>query len=248
MSGDISLLVIQPVDVLHAIRKWDGRDVVTERDTRTERRWQATDREFLEGFSTGKITGPLLSRFAANNNNNIASKRTGGYSIVRKFWGGVASWMPRLQGFYTTHVLPARVHFRQTRKVEAVWELTTQLAEMKGQSTKGFTNPLGIVAASKLLFFACPEMPIFIYDSFVGAALSVNKLPIKDYPRWWHHCNDVLEANSSVIPLLPKDRKTEFPDKEEWITRRSIDLMLYRFGEKIIQDTAKQSEGATRTC
>ena len=105
---------------------------------------------------------------------------------------------------------------------------------MDGQSAKGFTNHFGIVAASKLLFFICPEMPIFIYDSFVGQALSIEKLPIREYPKWWQRCDDIFKANSSAIPLLlPKDRQKEFTDKEEWITRRSLDLMLYRIGENI---------------
>jgi hypothetical protein len=154
MSGDLSSFIIQSVDVLHGLRKWDGRDEVIERGARIERRWQATDREFLEGFANGKITDRLLSSFAAKNDNNVASKRTGGYSVTRKFWGGLTSWTPRLQDYYTTHVLPSRDYYRQTRRVEAVWELITKLAEMKGQSTKGFISPLGIVAASKLLYFA----------------------------------------------------------------------------------------------
>lgn len=234
MPRDFSIFTIQSADVLHGLRKWDGRDKVLEGGKHIERHWQATDREFIEGFAAGKITNELLSRFAAKNDNDVASKRTGGYSVTRKFWGGLSSWRPRLQEFYTSDVLPCRDQYTQVRRVEPAWEMTIKLAEMQGTSAKGFSSPLGIVAASKLLFFACPEIPIFIYDSVVGIALSMDKLAIEEYPKWWNRCNDVLKNNPSAIPLLPTNRQVEFQDKEEWFTRRSFDLMLYRLGDQRI--------------
>jgi hypothetical protein len=226
---------IQNVDVMHALMKWDGRDA--------ERRWEATDREFFLGFSAGDINELLIKRFAENNNNDVPSRRTGGYSIKRKFSGGLSSWTPRLKNFYTSIISPARYRYSLTESIEVVWELITQLAEMKGQARKeSKPRNLGIVAASKLPFFACPEMPFFINDSFVRKALSMERFQsIRDYPKWWIRCNEILELNSSVIPLLPKERQREFLDKEDWLKRRSLDLMLYRFGEKI-------NQGGNRSC
>ena len=73
MQNESAHLIIQPIDVLHALRKWDGKDYVHEMGIQKERSWRSTDREFLNGFSSGKISESLLSRFAAKNNNNNAS-------------------------------------------------------------------------------------------------------------------------------------------------------------------------------
>jgi hypothetical protein len=231
MPEVLSNLIIQSVDVLHALRKWDGRDFVLNNGTSIERRWKATDREFLKMFSCGEITESVLARFAANNNNENPSKRTGGYSITRKFWDGLSSWTPRIRYFFVNGVKPARLRFHESGDIEILWDLIYQLSKMEGRSAKGYTNPLGVVAASKLLYFACPEMPVFIYDSVVGKALSVPNLVVEDYFHWWAKYHDIRNMNSSALSLLPSDRRQEFSDKDDWFTRRSIDLMLYRFGQ-----------------
>ena len=128
MIEPLSKYIIKEKDVMNALMKWDGRDA--------ERRWEATDREFFLGFSAGDINELLLKRFAENNNNDVPSRRIGGYSIKRKFSGGLSSWTPRLQNFYTSIISPARYRYSSTKNIEVVWELITQLAEMKGQARK----------------------------------------------------------------------------------------------------------------
>jgi hypothetical protein len=53
-----------------------------------------------------------------------------------------------------------------------------------------------------------------------------------EYPKWWEKCKEIQSKNASAILLLPADRREEFQEKEEWLNRRSVDLMLYRLGEK----------------
>ena len=91
------------------------------------------------------------------------------------------------------------VQVADARNLRRALLITTQLAEMKGQSARGFMNDLGIVVASKLLFFTCPEMPIFIYDSVVGKALSMEHLTIRDYFEFWQRCKEILERQLRTI-------------------------------------------------
>lgn len=222
--------MIQEVDVLHAIQKWDGKDTGFQDGRWQSRFWKANDKEFYEGLSQCQIDETLLGRFAASNNNENPSRRTGGYSIVRGFCGGIPSWTPRINDFLQHRVNPARMKYQNTKDKSIIWALISELGGMKGCSKNGCVRPLNIVAASKLMFFACPEMPVFIYDSVVGDALSMPKLPLSRYDEWWSKCNELRNANADVTNMIPAERQKEFDDKREWFKRRCLDLMLYRLG------------------
>ena len=221
---------LDPFDIQHALRKWDGRDEVVENGRHVERRWHASDREFYEALGRGRIDETILARFAAKNSNNDPQRRTGGYSVIRNFWGGAAYWASPLQGFFRDYVAPARARYAASRDGAIGYELVIRLAKMKGRSPSGNSKPLGPVAASKLIFFACPEMPIHIYDSVVAKVFSMENLEVGRFPEWCRRCQSVMPKYAATEQLLPADRIGEFADKMDWFTRRCQDLMLYRVG------------------
>jgi hypothetical protein len=95
-----------------------------------------------------------------------------------------------------------------------------------------------VVTATKFLFFACPEMPVFIYDSYVGKALKTPTLASKHYrSQWWEKCSGLQRMNPSALSLLRPEHRDEFANKEDWFTRRALDLMLYRIGHKLAEES-----------
>ncbi len=164
-------LLIESQDVCKVLTKWDRHD------PQQKTRWEVNDRLFYESFSSLRIDREVLKQFAALNDDR--SKRTGGYSISRRFWGGIQKWTPLIAGFLCERVAPARKKYRQIGDRDIVFRLHNELAKMPGMSIRGNSGSLGTVPASKLLFFACPEMPFFIYDSFVGCTLGKPSIWVK---------------------------------------------------------------------
>jgi hypothetical protein len=84
------MIQILEVDRLNACRKWRGIIVIGTQEFIAE----ASDAEFVSRFKQ-PITGDLIKRFAARNND--ATARTGGYSIIRRFKGSAYVRAPEIE-------------------------------------------------------------------------------------------------------------------------------------------------------
>lgn len=219
---------IKEMDIEHALRKWNGKDS-NPVNTNNIREWKANDKEFLNGFSKGNFTKDLVKKFIAKNKDSEERQRTGGYSIARKMWGGHEFWTNELNKFYKEEIENKIKEYDEKKDIKIVVELVKKLAKIEGTSlTSGKKNKLGIVSASKILFFTCPNMPIFIYDSVVGKALSMENLKIEEYDKFCNTCQNII--NSIPSYQITESNKNDFKDKENWFKRRIFDLMLYRIG------------------
>lgn len=219
-------LRIEARDVRHALIKWDGHD------PQENRTWRATDREFFDSFSAFQVDSASLRRFAAPNNDDKATQRTGGYHISRRFWGGFEAWAPRIRAFLREQAAMAQRKYLKTGDPGLVTQLHAELGRMTGASPPGNTATLGITPVSKLLFFACPRMPFFIYDSYVGATLGLEGIGLEGYGEWCRQCRELYDLTTRFERLIPPKRRAEFRGKEDWLKRRSLDLMLYHQSPK----------------
>ena len=220
-------LRIESIDVAHALAKWDGQGTQLGHTGK----WKASDREFYNLFSKGKVSLRLMRRFAAVNKHEEPTRRTGGYSVQRNFTGGMPAWVELLERFLREDVAAAVEEYRRKGKARAAIRLVNKLAAMEGRSAPGRPpRRLGNTPASKLLFFAAPELPLFMFDAVVSDALGVRNLAVGQYGEWHQRCLPLLEVNRDWASLLPADRREELGDKLEWLGRRCLDTMLYRVG------------------
>jgi hypothetical protein len=89
--------LITPTDIAKAHSKWHDVDVPQ------GIRWQHSDSEFYQRISVeGAINRDLVRDFAAQNRDEIPSRRTGGYSIIRQHWGGADYWAGKLNGLFAS--------------------------------------------------------------------------------------------------------------------------------------------------
>lgn len=213
-------------DIEHASRKWCGRD--DERGIR----WQANDAEFYRALSdpNARIDARLVRRFSAANNDE--KRPTGGYSIIRAMWGGADVWAENISRFRDTHVVPARDQFGEEslkRKAQVAISLHLELGGILGISRNGRSRPLGISAASKFLFFMCPEFPFFIYDDVARLGMGFNqRLGLDSYAEWVKRCAERLSPDHLL--LVRGHLPPNYDGRVDWFTRRCLDLALYRLG------------------
>lgn len=181
-------------------------------------RWESYERKYIEAFSTGSITPEILG--------SLAKRWEGGFSISRRFQGGLKKWSAPLNRFYNNHVIAAIKHYRQEPDPQIVFSLHQRLAEKGPMEKKKRPGVLGISAASKVLFFMCPELPFFIYDSVARLALDIRELEPHEYEISWNRCREVQGRTK-----LPRGQLPEGVDKD-WFHRRRLDKALYEKGEE----------------
>lgn len=194
-------------------------------------RWEGDEREYVEAFSSGRVTLEILTRLAKSTTGG------GGFAITRRFQGGLKLWSKWLINF-NRHVAEEVQRYLRNPDSQIIFSLHECLAEQCPMNSTKRPSVLGISAASKLLFFMCPKLPFFIYDSDARLALNMRVLEPHEYRTWWNRCRDILaEVN------LPLD--TRIPDgaNEDWFHRRCFDKMLIEKGrdkKRHISDRAFQ--------
>jgi hypothetical protein len=208
-------------DRRHARRKWLGL-------TSAGKPTVACDAEFFHRFGQEQVDQDLLARFGAV---NTVRRPSGGYSICRRFTGGTATWAPRIAAFLAGDAAKARVALDRApfRRREIVCSLIQELALLNAPARNGDARGLGISAASKILFFACPEMPFFIYDSVVRRQLGMPALSDgESYGAYWDRCWQAFAAEPHSTPgPLPENSSWPGSPPEQWFTRRCLDLSFY---------------------
>ncbi len=236
---------IEAEDAVLALQKWYGVGATE------DHRYRWSDGAFFTEFGhlraaagTRQLPGPLLRAFAAPNKDNDARRRTGGYSIARRFLGGVEQAAQaihtalRSQGGFDPSPLP------RPEQVARVVALVQAVGGIELESARGTKRILGISAATKLLFFLRPDLPVFIYDKYAAKALRITGLRPGDYADDWHRpCAALLAANAGVPIALPQPHEqvqhggaaggraeAPTPPSEDWMRRRCLDLMLFRIG------------------
>ena len=99
-----------------------------------------------------------------------------------------------------------------------------------------------------LAFFLCPEMPFFIYDSVVGEVCGRKSAPKpNEYQIWCSDLKKLLPEPDNFHRLVPQERLHEFTNRLDWLARRSLDLALYKLGEKRKLEKAKVRTGQKRS-
>lgn len=209
-------------DVQMAMHRWTGVTLhPSERDT-------ASDAVFYRYFS--KLPEPVdttMLKVFARPNRDRGNAEIGGYDTQMDMQGGVAHWASRLGNFFADRARHAREAFLNGPDGYYVASLVEDLANLKGLAAANREpQSLGLSAATKLIFFACPEMPIFMYDNVVGDALGMRTLRPNEYPVWDAICADLLYRRLAVSVQPPREAE---PD---WFRRRCFDMMLRRLSPK----------------
>jgi len=145
---------------------------------------------------------------------------TGGYSISRTFNGGLHNWL----GHVRAALQRAQTLAHEGDAIAFVDRLSKQRL---GQGMR----PLGISAASKLVFFGAPNLRVFIYDSVVREAVGI--LPLGPGHYWtWHKLMKKIDGCATVDKKVFDQRcPQEIP--EDWFRRRCLDQALYLIGKRI---------------
>jgi hypothetical protein len=189
----------------------------------------ASDAEFVScfGSKTVAISGKLIARFAASNNDE--TRRTGGYSIMRRFMGGADTRAPAIEAFMRGRATEAGRQWAETpdEANQIIPKLVAELAATYKVGSPGYT--LGISAASKLLFFSCPEMPVFIYDSLVQKFLGCPAANSEySYAVFWQRCSKALNSPGHIETGLPPEHGIySLMPPMDWFKRRCLDLEFY---------------------
>lgn len=180
--------------------------------------WEKYEREYIRAFSTGSITPAILR--------SLAKRGDGGFSVSRRFHGGVSKWSGPLNQFHKDHVIAAVKRYGRKPDPQIIFRLHERLAEHCPMEKKKRPGVLGISAASKVLFFMCPELPFFIYDSVARLALDIRELQPHEYEIWWNRCSEVLKKTRLPSGQLPEGAT------KDWYHRRCFDKALYDVGEQ----------------
>lgn len=153
---------------------------------------------------------------------------TGGYSISRTFHGGLRDWLGRIKfALKQTQTL--------TGEVSAI-DFVNGLSE---QRLRPDMRPLGVSAASKLVFFGAPHLPVFIYDSVVREAVEVMAPKPGHYDIWHRHMKNIDRC--ATIDQIVFSRKRPLASQEEWFRRRCLDQTLYMIGERVRKARTRQN-------
>lgn len=209
-------------DVNKLQEMWDGRHLAPDAQA------FASDRAFLSYFGARPDHLDVARlKTLARADRKTPQGRTGGYDLQRNMQGGAAHWAEFLAPFFAETATAACQAFAASPDDYFIFQTLDELATFGGKAGSGKrSKPLGVAAASKLMFFACPELPIFLYDAVAGDALCMRSLHADEYPLWHRLCSDIL-YNSPVFEL---PRGIDAP--QDWLKRRCFDLMLRRLSPK----------------
>lgn len=194
--------------IREAAALWSGR--ISQKKASVYR----SDREHFEIFSKPvALTYYDLKRFVWFANISTARRATGGYTIKYSFSGPLKAWVPMVRAVL--------LRTRGLKSEVAVIRIADRLATSR---TSAAWKSLGVSAASKLLFFGAPHLPIFIFDRLAGNALGL-KSP-RSYKSW--HLTAVRAYRHAGFDerALRKCRPANAP--AEWFRRRSFDIALIR--------------------
>lgn len=198
-----------------ATNLWNGQ---AERKSRVYR----SDRQHFRAFSRPlRLTEYDLRRFNALANISRAKWATGGYSIRYCFAGRLSKWVPVIKS--------ALIMAQRINGEGAAIRLVNGLARAKPPHA---SKQLGVSAASKIVYFGAPHLPVFIFDRLAGTALGLVKP--KRYSDW-HAVAGRAYRRSRVGVGQPdlKRLKPPFPPLD-WFRRRCFDILLVDVGRRIL--------------
>lgn len=165
---------------------------------------------------------------------------TGGYSVIRRFRGGLRTWIQDLEAFRKDELTQCMGEWRETNMPQPLWRAVAILGNMARLSKAENLGPLGVSAASKILFFACPEAPLFIFDSVVKEAYDFamrgkqgwpRRIDTASYADWWRFCSEF--QGQTIIDSATSQITGSGLVSRDWVVRRCVDNMLYRCGKAI---------------
>jgi hypothetical protein len=195
-------------DIREASSLWSGR--ISQKKAVVYR----SDREHFVIFSNpSALTFYDLKRFIWFANISTAKRATGGYSIKYCFSGPLKAWVPMVRA--------ALLRARGFRTEVAAIRQADLLANSR---TTAARKSLGVSAASKLLFFGAPHLPIFIFDRLAGDALGVRGP--SSYKSWHRTAMRTFRHTNFDEPALREWQPCDAP--KDWFRRRAFDIALIR--------------------
>ncbi len=176
-----------------------------------------SDSEHFAVFSNPRVlTYYDLRRFIEFANVSPARRATGGYTIKWRFSGSRRAWVSVIR--------VALLRARRLKTEAAAIRLADALANSR---TTAARMPLGVSAASKLLFFGAPHLPIFVFDKFTRIAAGVR--PPRLYGSWHRTAMAMYRHANLDERALRRLRPPDAP--EGWFRRRCFDIALVQKGQ-----------------